>query len=82
MPTPLAYSHEILRRIAADRKDGSVKGLEPDSKSQISMLYQDGKPVKATSVVVSSQHQEDFTGNDLSEYVRGVVEDVLHEGWI
>jgi len=82
MPAPLAYSHEILRRMASDRKEGGMVGLEPDSKSQISLLYEDGKPVKATSVVVSSQHQPDFTGSDLREYVRGVVTDVLPAGWM
>ena len=58
MPAPIHFSHKILRLMAADRKNGSLKGIEPDSKSQVTMLYENEKPVKVTSVVVSTQHSK------------------------
>ena len=56
MPAPIYFSHKILRSMAEDRKNGSLKGIEPDSKSQVTMLYEKNKPVKVTSVVISTQH--------------------------
>lgn len=82
MPAPIYYSHEILRRLAAARHDGSMSILEPDAKSQVSLHYKDGKPVGATSVVVSTQHTAGCSQADLREAVRGVVEDVLPSGWM
>ena len=58
MPAPIHYSHQILHKMAQARKDGSAPGLEPDSKSQVTMLYENGKPSKVTSLVISSQHKE------------------------
>ena len=60
MPAPIHYSHKILRLMAEDRKIGNLKGIEPDSKSQVSMLYENEKPVKVTSVVISTQHSKDL----------------------
>ena len=60
MPAPIHYSHKILRLIAADRKAGKLSGIEPDSKSQVTMFYEDGKPTKVTSVVISTQHSKDL----------------------
>lgn len=82
MPAPIYYSHKILRRLAAARHDGSLAMLEPDSKSQVSLHYKDGVPVGATSVVVSTQHVAGCSQADLREAVRGVVQDVLPDGWI
>jgi len=82
MPAPIQYSHEILKAMAADRHAGKVQGLEPDAKSQVTLKYENGMPVKAMSVVVSTQHQPEFTGSDLREYVRGKVEAVLPDGWM
>lgn len=81
MPAPIAYSHEILRKLAAVRHAGGTI-LEPDSKSQVTMRYVDGRPVGVTSVVVSTQHSEGASQSDLRELVRGVVLDVLPEGWM
>ena len=53
MPAPIHYSHKILRLMAEDRKNGLLKGIEPDSKSQVTMLYENEKPIKVTSVVIS-----------------------------
>ncbi len=60
MPAPIHFSHKILRLMAEDRKAGILKGIEPDSKSQVTMLYQDDKPIKVTSVVISTQHSKDL----------------------
>ena len=60
MPAPIFYSHKILRLMAQDRKSGELKGIEPDSKSQVTMLYENGKPAKVTSVVISTQHSKDL----------------------
>ena len=56
MPAPIHYSHKILRLMAEDRKLGKLKNIEPDSKSQVTFEYNNGKPVKVKSVVISSQH--------------------------
>ncbi len=82
MPAPLKYSHDILESLAIARKSGAIKGLQPDSKSQITLLYENGQPVRATSIVVSTQHDEDFTGSELREYVRTHVEKVMPSGWM
>ena len=60
MPAPIYFSHKILRLMAEDRKNGKLKGIEPDSKSQVTMLYENNKPVKVTSVVISTQHSKDL----------------------
>ncbi len=60
MPAPIHYSHKILRFMAEDRKKGVLKGIEPDSKSQVTMLYENGVPKKVTSVVISTQHSKDL----------------------
>tara|TARA_B100000902_G_scaffold137267_1_gene135528 strand:- start:16 stop:1182 length:1167 start_codon:yes stop_codon:yes gene_type:complete len=60
MPAPIHYSHKILRLMAEDRKSGNLKGIEPDSKSQITIEYKDGKPSAVKSVVISTQHSKDI----------------------
>ena len=59
MPAPIHYSHKILRLMAEDRKSGKLKNIEPDSKSQVTFKYEEGKPTKVKSVVISSQHSAD-----------------------
>ena len=81
MPATLAYSHRILRRLAELRHDGE-KRLEPDAKSQVTLFYEDGKPVRATSIVVSTQHAKGLSQADVAALVKPVVEDVLPEGFI
>ena len=58
MPAPIHFSHKILRLMAQDRKKNVLKGIEPDSKSQVTMLYENNKPTKVTSIVVSTQHSK------------------------
>ena len=83
MPAPIYYSHKILRLLSEDRHNGKLKGkLEPDAKSQISLEYRDGKPVRATSVVVSTQHAEGLSQSDVKEIVRPYVMSVLPEGFM
>ena len=69
MPAPIHYSHKILRLMAEDRKRGSLKGIEPDSKSQVTMLYDQGKPLRVTSVVISTQHSKDLNQNQVKELI-------------
>jgi len=82
MPAPIFYSHEILRSLAAARHADANSGLGPDSKSQVTLQYENGKPVKATSVVVSTQHSEDLDQDQIREIVRPHVEKILPEGWM
>ena len=69
MPAPIYYSHKILRLMAHDRKNGTLKGIEPDSKSQVTMLYQNNKPIKVTSVVISTQHAKDLNQEKVRELI-------------
>lgn len=82
MPAPIYYSHRILHEMAKARHAGKTPELGPDSKSQVTLQYEDGKPVRATSVVVSTQHNEEISSNRVREIVRGFVEDVIPEGWM
>ncbi len=82
MPAAIYYSHEILRSLAEARHSGAEPGLLPDSKSQVSLRYEGGKPVGATSVVVSTQHAESLDQEAVREIVRPHVENVLPDGWM
>ncbi len=82
MPAPLHYSHQILRRLAEDRHAGILSKLEPDAKSQVTLEYRNDKPVGVKSVVVSTQHAEGLSQDDVKEMVRPYVEEVLPEGWL
>ena len=83
MPAPIHFSHEVLRRMADDRKAGKVKGFGPDNKSQFTLEYRDGKPVRATSIVVSTQHDEELSTGDVREMVRPYIMSVLpDESWM
>lgn len=82
MPAPIYYSHEILRSLAKARHADANSGLGPDSKSQVTLQYENGKPVRATSVVVSTQHTEDMDQDRIREIVRPHVESILPAGWM
>lgn len=92
MPATLYYSHKILEKMAADRHSGAASFLEPDAKSQVTLRFENGKPVAATAIVVSTQHKTDYclpwekdgnSGGDLAkyailrDYVKAVVADVI-----
>jgi S-adenosylmethionine synthetase len=76
MPAPLYYAHLILRRVRDMRRAGdhAVKGLLPDAKSQVTLRYVDGKPVGCTSIVVSTQHEEDLEQAEIKRMLRPIVE--------
>ena len=93
LPATLYYSHRILERLAADRHSGAAPFLQPDAKSQVTLQYENGEPVRATALVVSTQHAPGYCddgqeGSDpakykeLRDYVVGVFEEVLPEGFI
>jgi S-adenosylmethionine synthetase len=82
MPAPIHFSHAILRSLAQARHSGAEPGLGPDSKSQVTLEYVDGKPVRAASVVVSTQHSGDLDQDEVREIVRPHVTGVLPEGWM
>ncbi len=82
MPAPIHFSHQILKNMAEDRRAGKTPQLGPDSKSQVTLEYVDGKPVRANTVVVSTQHGEQVSIEEVREIVRGYVEAVLPEGWM
>lgn len=82
MPAAIYYSHAILRALSEARHAGTVKGLQPDAKSQVTLEYRDGKPVRATSVVVSTQHDDGLTQSDIRDIVRPFVENILPDGWM
>jgi S-adenosylmethionine synthetase len=82
MPAPIYYSHKILKSMAEARHANPDVGLGPDSKSQVTLVYEGGVPTRASSVVVSTQHLEWLTGDDVREVVREFVTGVLPEGWM
>ena len=83
MPAPIHYAHAVLRRLAEVRKDGTEPSLRPDAKSQLSVRYEDGKPVGVSSIVLSTQHEsEKQTSADIRAIVEPYIREVLPEGWI
>ena len=74
MPAPIHYSHKILRLMAEDRKSGKLNGIEPDSKSQITIEYKDGMPAAVTSVVISTQHSKDVNLAQVKELCMPYIE--------
>ncbi|WP_340254125.1 methionine adenosyltransferase [Roseobacter sp. HKCC-CH-9208] len=83
MPAPIQYSHAILRRLAEARKSGAAPQLGPDAKSQLSVRYEDGKPVEITSLVLSTQHlDESMTSAGVRDLVEPYIREVLPEGWL
>ncbi|MEF3048215.1 methionine adenosyltransferase [Pseudotabrizicola sp. L79] len=83
MPAPILYSHAILRRLAEVRKSGQEPTLRPDAKSQLSLRYEDGKPVEVTSIVLSTQHADAAqTSDDIRAIVEPYIREILPSGWI
>ncbi|WP_171100548.1 methionine adenosyltransferase [Ruegeria sp. HKCCD7255] len=83
MPAPIQYSHAILRRLAEVRKNGTEPALGPDAKSQLSVVYQNGKPVGVSSVVLSTQHlDEALTSDDIRVIVEPYIRETLPDGWL
>ena len=83
MPAPILYAHAILQRLAEVRKDGTQPTLRPDAKSQLSIRYENGKPVGVTSIVLSTQHQSvNQTSDDIRAIVEPYIREVLPDGWV
>ncbi|MDA0763133.1 MAG: methionine adenosyltransferase [Proteobacteria bacterium] len=82
MPAPIFYSHKILKEMANLRHNNKNSILLPDSKSQITLKYQDGRPIGASSIVVSTQHIKDCDQDEIKNLVRNVLTDVLPKGWM
>jgi len=83
MPAPIYYAHNILKRLTEARKSGESGVLGPDAKSQVTVRYENGKPVAATQIVVSTQHLDDtLTSHDVQAIVEPYVRETLPEGWI
>jgi len=82
MPAPIQCSHAILRRLAEVRKSGEAPSLRPDAKSQVSLRYENGKPVEVTSIVLSTQHEnEDQTSDDIRAIVEPYIREVMPADW-
>ena len=83
MPAPIQYSHAILRRLAEVRKNGTEPALGPDAKSQLSVVYRDGKPVGVSSIVLSTQHlDETLSSDDIRAIVEPYITETLPDGWL
>ncbi|MDU9004071.1 methionine adenosyltransferase [Sedimentitalea todarodis] len=83
MPAPIQYAHAILRRLAEVRKNGTEPTLGPDAKSQLSVIYEDGRPVGVRSLVLSTQHlDESLSSEDIRAIVEPYITEVLPEGWL
>ncbi len=82
MPAPIHYSHKILRLMAEDRKLGKLKDIEPDSKSQVTFEYIDGKPTKIKSVVISSQHSPNINQSQVRELLRPYILKAVPESFL
>jgi S-adenosylmethionine synthetase len=82
MPAPIYYAHAVLKSIAEARHSGAEPDLGPDAKSQVTLAYADGKPVRAEAVVLSTQHAEGISQDQVREIVRPHVLNVLPEGWM
>ena len=82
MPAPIHYSHKILRLMAEDRKNGNLKGIEPDSKSQVTMLYENEKPIKVTSVVISTQHSKDLDQQKVRDLIIPYIKKSIPENFL
>ncbi|MGH6946192.1 MAG: methionine adenosyltransferase [Kiloniellales bacterium] len=82
MPAPIFYAHAVLRSLAEARHSGAAPGLRPDAKSQVTLEYCDGRPLRAASIVVSTQHDENLDQDEVREIVRPHVVNVLPDGWM
>ncbi len=83
MPAPIQYAHAILRRLAEARKSGQEPTLRPDAKSQLSLRYENGKPVEVTSLVLSTQHaHESQSSADIRAIIEPYIREVLPNGWL
>tara|TARA_B100001121_G_scaffold186353_1_gene162711 strand:- start:5844 stop:7058 length:1215 start_codon:yes stop_codon:yes gene_type:complete len=82
MPAPIYFSHKILRLMSEDRKSGTLKGIEPDSKSQVTMKYEENHPTKVTSIVISTQHSKDLNQEKVREIIIPYIKKAIPEKYL
>ena len=83
MPAPIQYSHQILEKLAKERKTGNAPGILPDSKSQVTLIYnEDNKPIGCDNIVVSTQHTSDLNKKNIFDYLYPIIESSLPPEWI
>ena len=82
MPAPIYYSHKILEQMALDRKSGNTPGIQPDSKSQVTLQYKNGEPEKCTKIVVSTQHDAGLDQQGVSEIIIPIIKQVMPGEWM
>mgnify|MGYP000990998167 FL=1 len=83
MPAPIQYSHQILEKLAKERKSGNASGILPDSKSQVTLIYnEDNKPIGCDNIVVSTQHTSDLNKKNIFDYLYPIIESSLPPEWI
>ena len=82
MPAPIYYSHKILEQMAIDRKEGKIPGIQPDSKSQVTLKYENGNPTQCTKIVVSSQHDQNLDQKGVSDLLVPIIKKNIPEEWI
>ena len=82
MPAPIHFSHKILRLMAEDRKNGTLEGIEPDSKSQVAMRYDGGKPKQVSSVVISTQHSKELNQNKVRDLIIPYIRKTIPENYL
>ncbi len=82
MPAPIYYSHKILEEMAFKRKKGETPGIQPDSKSQVTLQYNNDSPEKCTKIVVSTQHDENLDQRGVSEIIIPIIKNIMPEEWI
>lgn len=82
MPATVYYASRILENLAHARHSGQIKGIEPDSKGQVTVLYENGVPIKTTALVLSTQHTKDLSQGDIRDIVLPIMRDTLPKGWM
>jgi S-adenosylmethionine synthetase len=82
MPAPIHYSHAVLKRLADLRHDGTLPMLGPDAKSQVSVAYKGGIPSHIQSVVLSTQHDDGLSQDDIANIIKPILNDILPDGWL
>ena len=82
MPAAIQYSHKILKLLSDYRKAGKVPGILPDSKSQITLIYENNKPIACDNIVISSQHEPGLTRKNIFDYLYPIIEVSLPDGWM
>lgn len=81
MPAPIYYAHRMLENLLTARKSGQVEGLGPDAKSQITLAYENGRPVRAHTILLSSQHDASLSREEVAARLKPIAEQALPEGW-